>query len=118
MGDSGRHALHFGLNQLWGLREYGRQSNPSFTGDTVFPRRLGLGYLQLRSSALINATFSATQQLALGVISAKPIQISIRTSAVDSDQYQLAFAPQQTGGGGPGDLGTMGILSESASYLI
>ena len=82
-GDSdGSLTCHLGLNQLWGLREYGRQSDPGFTGDTVFPRRLGLGYLRLWSPTLANATFSAAQQLASGVVSANLTAASGQTLSV------------------------------------
>jgi hypothetical protein len=57
-------------NQLWGIREYDREANPAFTGDTAMPRRLGLGKITLASPQLANASFTAEQHLATGTVNA------------------------------------------------
>ena len=67
---SGAIVLHLGLNQMWGIKTYNRQADPSFTGDTAFPRRLGLGSFSVGSALLANGSFAATQTLATGEVGA------------------------------------------------
>ena len=75
---TGKLAVHLGLNQLWGLREYSRctplNADPHcvhFESDTKFPRRLAFGGVTVAPAAgtpaavlLADATFSAEMQIA------------------------------------------------------
>ena len=64
----GQLDLHLGLSQLWGIGAYRHPNNDPI--DFALPRRLGLGGITVASSALLNATFAATQDIARGEVRA------------------------------------------------
>ena len=64
----GQLVMHLGLSQLWGIGAYQHPDNDPI--DYALPRRLGLGGITVASSALLNATFRATQDIARGEVTA------------------------------------------------
>ena len=110
---AGELSLYLGLNQLWGLKAYDRQADPSFVGDTVFPRRLGLGKITVRSPQLAAlaaavaggtaAGFEATQSIADGVVNAT-LRLDGAVLSVQAflapDENVLVTEVRATGAGG------------------
>ena len=64
----GQLVVHLGLSQLWGIGAYQHPDNDPI--DFALPRRLGLGGITVASSALLNATFMATQDIGQGEVTA------------------------------------------------
>lgn len=92
----GELTLYLGLNQMWGIGSY----SAPVAVDEVLPRRLALGGVSLSAPALHGGAFSATMDIAKGVVTAtlrSPVAGLTLTALVVPDENTLVTTLRSNG---------------------
>jgi len=116
----GSLTLHFGRNDMWGLRWYDRLKYSAFQSDSTFPRRLAIGGLTISAAKLAGARFHALQFLdnatVVASLNAPDNQTSVRVEVVLSPTENIAVTRIAVAASAPLELNVTSFAAPLLPY--